>query len=79
MSQHFLYDVMDERIAQDEMWGEQNHEPAYWVALVTAQVGDTARALHASQHDLTDYRAGLVKIAALATAAGEALDRSLER
>src|SRR5436190_23889669 len=32
-------DVIEERERQDAMFGEQNHHPAYWIALLGKQMG----------------------------------------
>lgn len=34
-----LHDVKVERDKQDEMWGDQTHDPAYWLAILGKQVG----------------------------------------
>lgn len=31
--------ILKERIKQDEMWGAQTHDPAYWLAILGKQVG----------------------------------------
>jgi NTP pyrophosphatase (non-canonical NTP hydrolase) len=39
--------VFEERERQDEKWGEQNHDPILWTAILTEEVGEFAKsALH---------------------------------
>lgn len=63
-----------EREHQDKEWGEQNHEPAYWLAILVEEVGEAAK-------EIVDYnpynlRNELVQIAAVAIAAIESLERN---
>ena len=37
--------VLKERAAQDAKWGEQNHEPEIWLAILTEEVGELAQAI----------------------------------
>jgi len=34
--------VRDERISQDTKWGEQNHHPAIWLAILMEEVGEVS-------------------------------------
>ena len=75
--------VVAERHRQDEKWGEQNHDPAVWLAILTEEVGELAEAV------LYDYsggdernhthsesmRAEAVQVAAVAVQFVEYLDR----
>lgn len=36
--------VFDERQRQDEKWGEQNHEPILWTAILSEEVGEFSKA-----------------------------------
>jgi hypothetical protein len=73
-----LGEVMAERRAQDSEWGGPAHDDAHsedkWVALLVRHLGlavnDGGEAA-----DLARYRRQMVRVAALAVAAVEALDR----
>ena len=71
-------DVERERRAQDLKWGEQNHDPLQWLAILTEEVGEVAQEVlrnHFGGRSLTDYRMEMVQVAAVAVAAIESLDR----
>ena len=38
-----LNEVRKERILQNEKWGEQNHLPIEWIAILTEEVGEAAK------------------------------------
>ena len=65
--------IRDERARQNAKWGEQNHTPERWLAILSEETGETARAI--VEFDLVSYRAELVHVAAVAVAAIESLDR----
>jgi len=68
-----LEKIGDERRRQDEKWGEQNHHPLYWMAILQEEVGEAAKAL--VEKKLDEYRTELIQCAAVAMAAIESLDR----
>lgn len=73
-------DVERERRAQDLKWGEQNHDPATWLAILTEEVGEVAKEIAdgspvAAVFDHRAYRMELVQTAAVVVAAIESLDR----
>lgn len=73
-----LHAVADERKQQDAKWGEQNHDPYIWLAVLGEEVGEVNQAaLKAtfSGQAWADYRAELVQVAAVAVAMIECLDR----
>lgn len=80
VKQRILGEILKEREAQDVKWGEQNHKPIEWVAILTEEVGEvSAEALelhfdHAG-NSLERYRAELVQVAAVALAMLECLER----
>ena len=37
--------VDEERDRQDRKWGEQNHEPYFWLAILVEEAGELARAM----------------------------------
>lgn len=86
-----LYDVRDERERQDTKWGEQNHNPFIWLAILGEEVGETNNAV-LEAHDwknkipgnfdaekLKHYREEAIQVAAVAVAMVESLDRRLEK
>lgn len=74
-----LVQVAAERQAQDAKWGEQNHAPDTWVAVLTEEVGEYAQAaLHwrFGGPEGQNLRAELVQVAAVAVAIIECCDRN---
>ena len=43
--------IMAEGMKQDHKWGEQNHDPAVWLAILTEEVGELAQAILADRFD----------------------------
>lgn len=42
-----IWDVVQERRRQEQKWGEQNHDPIIWTAVLTEEVGEFSEsALH---------------------------------
>lgn len=68
-----LAEVRKERRKQDKMWGEQNHDDTYWLAILMEEVGE------ASERTLNDdkerLREELVQTAAVVVAWIECIDR----
>jgi len=78
-----ISEVLSERIRQDHKWGEQNHSPVEWLAILGEEYGEACRgALEAHfpgyeiTGDFSNYRAELIQTAAVAIAAVECLDRA---
>lgn len=83
-----LDEVRQERVHQNDKWGEQNHAPAVWLMILGEEVGEaTTAALEAWANDpvlyprsrdqwLVRYRAELLQVAAVAIAMIESLDRN---
>lgn len=84
-----LAEVEHERILQDNKWGEQNHEPFTYLAILGEEVGESNQAaLDANNwrkpedrykfdvEALEKYRAELIQVAAVAVAAVECIDRA---
>lgn len=79
-----IKDVQDERKRQDEKWGEQNHDPFFYLTILMEEVGETAEAaldLHHEESDinLTHLRLEAIQTAAVAQAIVECLDRDTWR
>lgn len=78
-----LADVLDERDRQDAKWGQQDHDPFAWLAILSEEVGEAsgdalAGRFPTARRDgpwLRSYRAEMVQVSAVALAAVEALDR----
>lgn len=79
-----LDDVLSERKRQEEMWGEQNHDPFLYLTILTEEVGEFAHdALETRFGKKDGYRAAkrrdmrteAVQVAAVALAIVECLDR----
>jgi NTP pyrophosphatase (non-canonical NTP hydrolase) len=69
----FINEIVEERHQQDKKWGEQNHHPYKWLAILGEEVGESNKAV--LEGSLLDYRGELVQVAAVALAAIECLDR----
>ena len=75
-----LLDVLDERKRQDEKWGEQNHSPYIYLAILLEEVGELAQAILHSQFGgkaggFDNVRKEAIHTAAVALAIIECLDR----
>lgn len=68
-----LQEVYVERQSQENKWGEQNHHPLKWLALLGEEVGEVNRAV--LEDDRHNYREELLQVAAVAAAMVESFDR----
>ncbi len=78
LSQASLSDVLAERERQEEKWGEQNHDPFTYLAILTEEVGELSEAALHSRFggpEADNIRAEAVQVAAVALAIVECLDR----
>jgi hypothetical protein len=80
-----ITDVTKECARQHELWGEQNYEPAYWISMLSEQLGDTntifRHTITASnkKEKLNSYvnlRNELIRLASLTVSFVESLDRN---
>lgn len=86
-----MAEIREERRRQDAKWGEQNHSPIEWSAILTEEVGEVAKEaleLHFAQLQNTDksedwyaeklaaYRKEVIQVAAVALAMAESLERN---
>lgn len=74
-----LDDVVLERLRQDTKWGEQNHSPVWWHAILAEEVGELAKAILELQFagkPTSAVREELIQVAAVAIAAIESIDRA---
>ena len=68
-----LQKIVEERKRQDDKWGEQNHEPYKWLAILGEEVGEANKAV--LENNQKNIREELVQIAATAVAMYESLER----
>ena len=79
-----LSEVIQERCRQEAKWGEQNHKPVEWCAILGEEVGEVNKAAleaHFKQYykdndQLADYRRELIQVAAVAVAMIQSLERN---
>lgn len=68
--------VHEERQAQDQKWGQQNHGLDRWLTILTEEVGEFAMAVLEQQWH--EARAEMLQVAAVAAAIVECMDRKGE-
>lgn len=86
-----MAEIREERRRQDAKWGEQNHSPIEWCAILTEEVGEVSKEaleLHFAQlqnsgqseawfeEKLALYRKEVIQVAAVALAMAESLERN---
>lgn len=82
-------EIKQERKRQDQKWGQQNHSPIEWCAILGEEVGEVQKAAleHHFKHaqymgknresiQLNAYRIELIQVAAVAVSMIESLDRN---
>jgi len=67
-------EVKAERERQESLWGQQNHEPLLWNAILGEEVGEVANAI--LERDPANYRTELIQVAAVAIAMVQSFDRN---
>lgn len=80
-----IEEILKERNHQDKKWGQQNHHPMEWLAILGEEVGEVNKAAleaHFAGYRRTgnwsDYRKELIQVAAVVVAMIEAHDRGKE-
>lgn len=71
--------VHQERQRQDEKWGEQNHNPYIWIAILLEEIGELARAVmeyHFREGATKDINNELIQVVAVAKAMFESGKRN---
>ena len=68
--------IRQERVNQDWKWGEQNHDPLYWMSILMEEVGEAAKAL--IEGKMGDYFDEIIQVGAVAAAMLEAYARKAE-
>jgi len=81
-----LASVVQERKRQEAKWGEQNHDPVYWLGILGEEFGELCQAVNETVFDngpeerkkggYENMRAEAVQVAAVAIAFVEYLDRN---
>lgn len=77
--ENILNEIKAERQRQDAKWGEQNHHPFVWLAILGEEVGEVNKAAleHSfSGKSLDEYREELIQVASVAVAMVECLDKN---
>lgn len=77
-------EIKNERLAQDAKWGEQNHKPIEWVAILTEEIREVSKEAleyHFKKYyrdvdQLANYRKELIQVAAVAVAMIQCLERN---
>lgn len=64
MSEDVIKEILREMQRQNEKWGEQHHDPAIWLAILTEEVGEVAESV--LKEDRLGYKLELVQVAAVA-------------
>lgn len=78
-TKHAIYEVLAERARQNLLWGEQNHSPYKYLAILLEEVGETAKAFNNTKEGkdtLEHCREEIIQVAAVAVAMIECLDRN---
>ena len=39
-----LDEILEERVRQDQKWGQQNHDPAWWMTILGEEFGEACEA-----------------------------------
>jgi NTP pyrophosphatase (non-canonical NTP hydrolase) len=79
MNTQALTDVLQERERQEKKWGEQNHDPFAYLAILMEEVGEFSEAalhLRFGGPEAFGMRTEAVQVAAVALAIVECLDRN---
>lgn len=74
-----IQEIRTERKRQDDKWGEQDHKPSIWMAILGEEFGELCQeALRFDFGDVKDenLRAEAIQVAAVALALVECIDRN---
>ncbi len=82
--ENIFNEIKQERQRQDAKWGEQNHCPVEWCAILGEEVGEVNKAaleahfypLFNNDVQLANYREELIQVAAVAVAMIESFERN---
>ncbi len=80
-TQKVLNEVGAERKKQEEKWGQQDHDPFYFLAILGEEVGEVNKAAVDAVKDEGNawgsYREELIQVSAVAVAMIESIDRKI--
>ncbi|WP_036072678.1 MazG-like family protein [Leptospira noguchii] len=82
MKEKIIQEILEEREKQDEKWGEQNHKPIEWCAILVEEVGEVSKAAletyfkYKGKDSYSEYRRELIQVSAVAMVMIECLDRN---
>ncbi len=74
MNARVIEEISSQVNLQMAKWGEQNHLPYTWIAILTEEVGEVCHA--ALERDVDNYREELIHVIAVAVAQVECWDRN---
>ena len=74
MEAQVIKEINEQLARQLTKWGEQNHLPFAWIAILTEEVGEVCQA--ALKGDAENYREELIHVLAVAIAQLESWDRN---
>lgn len=69
-----LEEIKKERARQNAMWGEQNHSPEFWLAILGEEHGEVCKAV--CERKPEEYRKELIHVAAVCVQMCECFDRN---
>lgn len=80
-----ISEVIEERERQNKKWGQQDHTPVEWCAILGEEYGEVCKAAleaHFEHKDpvksIAEYRMELIQVAAVAIQMVECLDRDAD-
>lgn len=87
IQEYYIDAIKGERVNQDNKWGEQNHTPIEWCAILMEEVGEMAKEAHEyhfKNHykdtgQLERYEKELIQCAAVCLSMLESLERNEKR
>ena len=90
MTNYWLEKIRDERIRQEDKWGESNHHPLVWFSIIGEEYGEMCKAFNEyfssiydndepTKHNrLDDMKTEAIQVAACCVAMLECIDRKTE-
>lgn len=72
-----LEEILEERRRQDAKWGEQNHENAFWYAILGEEFGEVGRGIFEGDEEQVEEE--LIHVAAVAASWVQAIRRRRDR
>lgn len=69
--------IKEERLRQDQKWGQQDHPPGYWTIILMEEVGEVAKDVQ--KDNIDGYEQEMIQVAAVALSALESLHRQRQQ